>query len=79
MEVLSIGFTKGMAAFGGGILFVFFYNFFAEKSCRQNQDRAKSWKMNFQYFFELNFDWKKAATETKTVPKAGNIKFVVLF
>ena len=112
-EVLSIGFTKGMAAFGGGIVFIYFcffgrifenfmktqhimslissclikirwtspnliqkggskyrvhqgygcvwrrypfciflqFSFFAEKSCRQNQDRAKSWKMNFSILF----------------------------
>ena len=46
-EVLSIGFTKGMAAFGGGILFCIFCNFFAEKYCNQNQDLI---------FFNWNFE-----------------------
>ena len=56
-EVLSIGFTKGMAAFGGGILFVFFLQFF----CRQKlppkpRSCQKLEKTNFWIFFTLNFE-----------------------
>ena len=35
--------------------FCTFCSFFAEKSCRQNQDRAKSWKNQFLNTFTLEF------------------------
>ena len=36
-EVLSIGFTKGMAAFGGGILYVFFAVFLQKKAAAKTK------------------------------------------
>ena len=43
-EVLSMGSTKGMAAFGGGILFTFFRSFV-------KQSKAQSWKLSCLMFF----------------------------
>ena len=53
-EVLSIGFTKGMAAFGGGILFVFFCIFaffFWRKKCK-TKIVPKAGKINFWIVFQ---------------------------